>query len=265
VTLILGNDFVTEFVRLGIQLFGRRKFLMTPNLETTLRTAEKRYAELLEEYASCLNKQSVSQEALQLTHDVCGLLCSVLDRTARRYWDIHVAPLLSDDDRRKADIYFPIVPSVAGLDSTLGRWRWKNVREHHQPVYDYLLALQPFKMDSNAWMSVIKDLAIKGKHIDLVPQVRTERQRITVTTPGGGSVSWNPSGVRFGSGVWIGGAPVNPATQRIVPTPGLTENIDIWVGFLVADHNVNAAGLCNQACAEVRRIATEMTNMFGLS
>lgn len=236
---------------------------MTPNIEVTMKTADKRLSELLNEYDSCLHNKAVSPEALQLTHDICGLLRSVLDRSARRYWEVHVSPALSDVDRKAATIYFPVAKDLQSLDSILGRWRWKTVRDQHGAVYDYMLGQQAFSNQANAWLPIVDDLAVAGKHIDLSPQTKTEERRITVNGPGG-QVSWNPSGVTFGHGVFINGAPVNPTTQRIVPTVGVTERIETWVHFIVGEHNVNAAGLCKQACDGVRRIATEMTTKFGL-
>ena len=39
---------------------------------------------------------------MQLTHEVRERLRSVLDRVTRRYWEQHVAPSLSEDDRQAA-------------------------------------------------------------------------------------------------------------------------------------------------------------------
>ena len=185
----------------------------------------------------------------------------VVDST-RRYWDKHIAPSLSEADRKAANVYFPIAPDQGGLDSILGRWRWKTVRDDHEAIYVYLLALQPFVNEANKWLAVLNDLAVKGKHIDLVPQVRIEQRRVTVSGAGG-SVSWGP-GVTFGSGVSVMGAPINPATQRIEPTEGVTEKIETWVSFEIAEHRVNAAGFCKEACTKTRQIATEMADQFGL-
>jgi hypothetical protein len=237
---------------------------MTPNLEITLATADKRLAELLAEYDVCLYTKAVSPNALQLTHDICGLLRSVLDRTARLYFELHVSPSLTESDRKAAAVYFPITETVESMNSTLGRWRWKSIRHQHQPVCDFLLAKQPFVNPDFAWLNVLNDIAVAGKHIDLIPQTRTEERRTTVTRNGGGLVSYG-RGVTFGSGATIMGAPVDPRTQRIVPTESLVERIDVWVSFLIKDHNVDAGHFCKLACAGTRLIASEMTEKFGLS
>jgi hypothetical protein len=234
------------------------------NIATTLKRADEVLAELLAEYEKSLKAKEVSSKAMQLTHDLCTLCKSALDRIARRYWDLHVSPQLTEDERTKATIYFPAAEDQHGFDSTLGRWQWKSVRADHQPVYEYLLAQQPFSSGVNRWLGVISDLSVQGKHIDLVPQKRTEQKRTTVERAGG-AVSWNPDAVRFGGGVRIMGAPVNPATQQVAPTSDMTVRHETWVNFLIDGHNVNAAGLCKEACAQTRRIVEEMTDMFELS
>ena len=236
---------------------------MHPNIATSLDRADELLQDLLAEYEACLRSRAVSDRAVQLTHDVCERVRSVLDRVARRYWEVHISPAIAQDDRRIATVYFPVAKDIASMDSTLGRWRWKAVRDAHHPLYDYLLAQQPFSHASNNWLTVVNDLAVASKHIDLVPQTRSEERRTTVSGPGG-SVSWN-QGVTFGSGVSVMGAPVDPRTQRIVPTPGVVERVETWVAFIISTHNVNAAWLCREACAGTRRVATEMSDRFGLS
>jgi len=237
---------------------------MHSNLKISLDRADELLKELMTEYEKCLKAKEVSGRATQLTHEVCERLRSVLDRAAYLYWDQKVSPELTEEDRQRATIYFPIADKQNGFDSTLGRWRWQKIRNKHEPIYDFLLALQPFTSSSNRWLAVLADLANQGKHIDLVPQKRIEDRRITVERQGGGAVSWN-SGVQFGRGVSVMGAPIDPTTQRIVPTPGVTEKIETWVSFLIQEHNVNAAGFCKEACDKVRRIIVEMSERCALS
>ena len=169
---------------------------------------------------------------------------------ARRYWDIHISPHLSANDVSKVQIYFPIAPDLNGLNSVLGRWRWQSVVANHQALNAYLLNLQPFQRSENTWLAILNDISVKGKHIDLVPQTRREDTLTTVTGQDGGSVSWG-SGVTFGRGVSIMGAPIDPHTQRIVPTSGVTEAREIWVSFIIDGHGVNALGFCSDACRSI--------------
>jgi hypothetical protein len=232
------------------------------NIAGTLDRADELLRDLLAEYDKCLAGHNVSQRAIQLTHEVCERLRSVLDRTARQYWEQKVSPALPQADRDAATVYFPISDSQQSFDSTMGRWRWKAVRVQHQAIYDHLFALQPFIKAENRWLHVLNEMAVASKHIDLEPQARRDSKRVTVTR-GNSSVSWT-SGVSFGGGVAIMGAPIDPATQRIVPTPGVTESVELWVGFLIPQHGVNAAGFCSEACQKVRSIIDDVYSKFGL-
>jgi hypothetical protein len=239
------------------------RFSMYANLAVSLDRADELLKDLLAEFNKSLNEKKVSDRAIQLTHEICERLRSVLDRTARRYWDLRIKPQLSNEDQKAASVYFPIAADRQVFDSIFGRWRWKTVRDQHQAVHDYLLRIQPFTDAANRWLSILNDLTVQGKHIDLVPQKKTEERRITVTSATG-SVSWG-SGVTFGSGVSIAGAPIDPRTQRIVPTPGVTEKIETWVSFEIEGHGVNAYGFCQDACRDVRRIAREISDQFELA
>lgn len=236
---------------------------LNPNIAMSLDRADELLADLNREYDQSLKAQTASPRAVHLTHEVCERLRSVLDRLVRLYWENHIAPTLDSSEREKALIYFPVTKDQNSFASVLGRWRWAAVKAQHSSLEKFLLGIQPFHCPKNDWIRVLSELAAASKHIDLVPQKRTEERRITVTGQGSGSVSWGP-GVSFGSGVSIMGAPVDPITQRIVPTHGVTEKIDIWVSFLIDGYNVNALSFCADACTNVRRIAINMTTRFNL-
>jgi hypothetical protein len=276
------------------------------NIAVTLDSAEKNLKALLSEYEKSLSARTVSAEATDFTHQICTQLRSVLDRTAFRCWNLKVAPSLSENERNgaKSRIYFPGATSQASFDSTLGTWRLKQA--DHPDLHSYLLAQQPFASDKNKWLAVLFDLAVQGKHIDLVPQKRVESKTTTVTGPAGGAVSWGPGGIAFSGGSFgsggagisgggsirgggsisfgeggsitfgpegtrfagkmaVMGAPIDPLTQPIIPTPGHSQRVEIWVSFLIDGHGVDAGGFCKEACQETRRIVQEMTERFGLS
>ncbi len=261
------------------------------NLAASLDRADEILKDLLTEYDSCFHSRNVSARAVQLTHEVCEKLNGVLDRTARRYWELCIFPILTEKDRKWAKVYFPITKDKANLDSTMGRWCWNNVRTDHQALYDYLLSQQPFENTGNRWIPVIHDLAVNSKHIDLIPQTRHEEViRTTVIGRDGGSVSWGPGGmtingpkanIGFGPGggaicitsqgavfsgdVRVMGVPVDTNVQRPLPTAGVIAKVDVWVRFLISGHSDDAAELCRVACIGTRRIVTEMCSLFGLS
>jgi hypothetical protein len=51
---------------------------------------------------------------------------------------------------------------------------------------------------------------------------------------------------------------------KIVPTPGVTQTVEIWVGFEIEGYGVNALGFCQSALKSVTAIVSEMHGRFSL-
>ena len=236
---------------------------MNANIEACLERADELTAELEAEYISCLAAKEVSARAKQLTHEVAERLRSALDRMARVYWDQKIRPSLPDEEHEKAVVYFPIVNNDHALDSTLGRWRWKSVQADHASLHGYLRATQPYVDQNAVWLRILSEVATEGKHVDLIPQTKTV-QRHTVIKSGLGMVLFGP-GVKFGNGVSIMGAPVDPKTQRIVPTPGVKEEITDWVSFQISGYGVEALDFLKSATQNTRKLVQEFWTTFSLS
>ena len=233
------------------------------NIQASMARADELLTELGQEYATSLRTKQVRPRAIQLTHEVCERLRSVLDRLARRYWAIHIAPSLELADRKAAQIYFPICDDLRQFDSLLGRWRWKSVKGSHQDISAFLLNLQKFTNPTNHWLSVLHEITVQGKHIDLIPQSRQEQGRITVSSAKA-SVSWDPNLVSFGPGVTVAGAFLDPRTQRIIPTLGVEEIVQIWTSFRIQGYDLDALEFCASACVRVKEIAATMSDKFKL-
>jgi hypothetical protein len=168
-----------------------------------------------------------------------------------------MAPHLSQEDKIAAVVYFPAAHHQQNFDSYFGRWRWKSVRDNHQPVYDYLLAQQAFTNVRNKWLPVLRDLANK-EHIDLVPQKQTnvrrdtlEIGRISILGPGTGAIRLTPQGVTF--------------SGTVRPSGSFATRVEVWTDFKIEGHDVRAIEFCKTSCRESRRIIQEMTDKFGLS
>ncbi len=237
---------------------------MDPELESMLDRADELIRDLEAEYKNCLKAQNVSERAKNLTHEVLEKLKNVLDHTMRRAWRKYIAPNLLERDRERVLVYFPIASDLHSFRSILGRANKGNVDKVHKNPYSFLLKKQPFSSKENQWLELLAKIAPEGKHVELIPQKRTETRRITVSGPGGGSVSWDQSAVKFGAGVSVVGAPIDPRTQRIVPTPGVTEQVEIWVSFIFDSYGVNALGFCKEACQKTRVLIKEMLDVLQL-
>jgi len=58
------------------------------------------------------------------------------------------------------------------------------------------------------------------------------------------------------------GAPVNPLTQNIEPTPGVESKTETWVSFMFEDSDVNVIALCSKSIEESERIINDFFSLF---
>ena len=105
-----------------------------------------------------------------------------------------------------------------------------NLQEKNVEIFDYMESIQPYHPETS-WLADFSEVTNDIKHQHLTPQTRIDTIRFESSREDN-SVSWNPSAVRFGTGVFINGAPVNPSTQMPIQTPETTLKKEIWVNFL---------------------------------
>jgi len=55
-----------------------------------------------------------------------------------------------------------------------------------------------------------------------------------------------------------------PETQRIKPTAGVTEKVEIGVSFGLKGNGINALGFCKEVCQKTRNLVEEMVDTFEL-
>jgi hypothetical protein len=233
---------------------------MDAELESMLDRADELIGNLEDEYKNCLKNKNVTNRAQNITHEVLEKLKHSLDHVMRGAWDKHISPHLSEKDRNRARVYFPIVNDLQHFHSTLSRGAMKDLDKVHKELYDFLLEKQPFSSNDNNWLELLAEIAAEGKHIKLAPQSLIETRRISVSGRGG-EVSWDKSSVTFGKGVSILGAPIDPSTQRIVPNPDVIEKEEIWVTFVLDDYGLNALALCKEISEKTRALIEEMDNI----
>jgi hypothetical protein len=110
-------------------------------------------------------------------------------------------------------------------------------------LYKAIETGQPYK-PGYVWIGHLAVLTRENKHHRLTPQIRDETRVVQVGMLGGGAVQYRPQqagkgGVRFGVGVSIGGVPIDPATQRPVPSPTQTVVERIYVDWQFDDPRVS--------------------------
>lgn len=193
-------------------------------------------------YNASLHVQNISDDLLVEIKDYLGNLRSALDYI----WN------------KISSGYFPIANSSADFSAKISSidQKYSNTIQQYQ---DY---------SPNSWIRCFSLFRNKNTHITLVPQKRTETQRIKSTHVGGGSVSWDPNSVRFGSGVYINGAPVNPLTQMPINTPDTIITKEIWVDFIFDGtaissdfpQNVSALPFLKKCLEMVPKIISDVEN-----
>lgn len=217
-------------------------------MNALLQRADAQLASIKAMYEKSLHEKQVDDALRVDIKNLCENLRSALDYVAHDIREKH-CPSASTTDR----FYFPILPNAATFSQKAAQW-FPGLPTAAPDVYAFLESVQPYQ-NRFAWLGLFNRLNNENKHGDLVEQSRTETHQINVTTQGGGSVSWNPQSVRFGPGVFIGGVPVNPATQMPVSHPSQTVQRVIWVDFRFSGIDASALGLLSDSAKGVRTIA----------
>lgn len=234
--------------------------VMDSEIKSQIDRAKELFDELRVSCEHDLQSQMVSDKTKNLTQEVLVKMRSVFDQSMYKFFETEIAPTLKKTEIYKARVYFPIVSDKSSLESVLGRGKMTRLNQTHPAVYAFIESVQPYNK-SYEWLSQFSKFA-NEKHIRLTPQKRFEQERITVTNQSGGSVSWSTKNVKFGSGVRIMGAPVDPSTQNIVPTPEVMSRRDVWISFMLEDSGINSLALCKRAIEEGEQIISHFFGLF---
>jgi hypothetical protein len=216
-----------------------------------LAKAEQQFGQIMKDYEAALHLQAIGAPLRVEIKNYCENLRSVLDYLAHGIRE-NYCPKANPKDR----FYFPIFPDEKQFSSQTGKW-FPALKESAATVWKALEHCQPYQ-SGYVWLGQFNRVNNENKHGALVAQTRNEVTVVKADIAGGGSVSWNPSNVRFGSGVSIGGVPVNPSTQMPVPDLRLNVTKTVWVDFRFEDIGVSAIGLLRDALAGVKEIRTAL-------
>jgi len=218
------------------------------DINALLDRAEHQLRVIAKEYDSSLHAQSIAAPLRVDIKNLCENLRSVLDYLAHDIRDKYCASAKSSDR-----FYFPILPDATQFSARVSQW-FPGLQATAPAVWAELEKSQPYQA-GNAWLGHFNKINNENKHGSLVAQTRQEvASRIEAKIAGGGAVSWDPKSVRFGSGVFIGGVPVNPATQMPVPDPRLNVVKTVWFDFFFDGIGVSALGLLRESTNGIKAI-----------
>lgn len=221
------------------------------SISALLARADRDIQKIEAEYNSSLHNKSVSADLKIDVKNLCENLRSVLDYLAHEMRET-CCPSARLNDR----FYFPILPDRRQFESQMSRW-YPDLDNACPDLWNYLESIQAYHSD-NSWLGNFNRLNNENKHADLVEQTRTETQEVRVSMTGGGQVSWNPGAVKFGSGVFIGGVPVDPRTQMPVSHPSQKVEKIIWIDFTFAGIGVSALHLLKQSTEGIKNISAKV-------
>lgn len=230
---------------------------MNEDFNSQLERAKELRKELYDSIKRDLESRIISGKTRNLTQEILVKLRNVLDQTMHSFFEKEIFPNLTKKTK-KIKVYFPIVYKREDFTSSLNKSLIVDLDKTHPTIFAYLESIQPYNSNMS-WLGILSRYS-NERHVKLTPQKRIEVRRTTVKS-NGGSVSWG-SGVRFGKGISIMGAPVNPMTQDIEPTKGVESKKEIWVSFVFEDSNVNVLGLCDKSIEESEKIIKNFCSLF---
>ena len=218
------------------------------DITALLGRAEQQLEAIAKEYDSSLHAQEIAAPLRVDIKNLCENLRSVLDYLAHDIRDKYCTSAKSSDR-----FYFPILPDATQFSARTNQW-FPGLQVAAPAAWAELERWQPYQA-GNAWLGHFNKINNENKHGSLVAQTRQEvASRVEARISGGGAVSWDPRSVHFGSGVCIGGVPVNPATQMPVPDPRLNVVKTVWFDFFFDGIGASALTLLRESVNGIKAI-----------
>lgn len=218
------------------------------SIEALVRKSRDTLSDLKRAYEASLHAKAISEGLKVDIKNIFENLRSCLDYLAHEILE-GCCPQSRPPDR----LYFPIRKSRQEFDQVIKK-DFPNIEKTRKAVYDFLESLQPY---NDPWIGEFNQLNNENKHQDLVEQTRTESRHVTVSGPGGGSVSWG-SGVTFGHGVSVMGVPIDPKTQLPISNTSVKTEIVTWVDFRFCENNKSAVQFVEDSINSVEKIYLEL-------
>jgi hypothetical protein len=207
-------------------------------------------------YEETLAEKQVSAKLRAQIKNVVENQRSALEYIARAIVDQH--------GKAGAKAYYPITRHPKDFPATFGH-TLPGVSD--STIRDAIEARQPYQAGYE-WLGHLATLTNTNKHERLTPQKRDETRRVRVDT-GAGSVEYVPyqegkGGVTFGPGVFMGGVPVDPGTQRPVPSPTQTVTETVYVDWLFEDPHVSVLATLERIQSSLPALIDDVLTASGL-
>jgi hypothetical protein len=221
------------------------------DIAALLTKAEQQLVDIMKEYDASLHAKTIHAALKVEIKNYCENLRSVLDYLAHG-----IREKYCPSENPKDIFYFPITPDVKQFTGQVAR-SYPGLQNANVAVWNALEKCQPYQPNC-VWLGHLSKVNNENKHGALVAQERHETEQVKADFSSG-SVSWNPAQVRFGSGVRIGGVPVDPSTQLPVANDRLKVTKTTWVDFHFQGIGVSAIALLRDALPGVKAINAALT------
>lgn len=220
---------------------------MLPDVQVLIDEASEQLETVRALYDDSLQKKKVPPRLKVTIKNLLENQRSALEYLARQITEKH-------GNKGSAYVYWPVAPTATKFDATMDQ-KMPGVRKAKKGIATAVGKYQRYQPGCE-WLGHLVTLTNENKHQRLTAQTRTETRRRSV---GGGAVSWDPSAVTFGSGVWLAGEPVNPVTQRTASTVET-----IYVDWLFDDLGVSALRTLEEIQTKLVPAVHDVSSVAGL-
>jgi hypothetical protein len=204
--------------------------------EELVRHAERKLAEIRQQYERSLNRQRIRATLLVDIKNFFENLRSALDFSARGVFDQY-----GSSARAKQNVYFPYATASQSQSEFEKSGRIETcipgLTASRPDIVKLLLDMQHFGSLGNGWLPDFMALTNENKHQKLTPQVRRETKELRVSGGGASMTLSQGASISVGSGasISVGGAMIRGGQTIDVNNPpvmdGGRSEVVSWVSF----------------------------------
>ena len=131
---------------------------MDKDIKSQIERAKKLFGELKASCKKDLENKSISDDTKNLTPEILQKMRGLLDQSLYSFFEKNIAPKLSENEKGKARIYFPITAKKENLKSILGWGKMTNLETDYPKVFNFLDSIQPYNKGYE-WLGEFNEFA----------------------------------------------------------------------------------------------------------
>lgn len=236
---------------------------MNSDFQAQIDRTKELYDELEGFYYSDLKNQMISTDTRNRVQEILVKNRRVFDQAMQKFFDEKIAPNLTNQEIKKAKIYFPIAEEENGLKSQLGMAKIKNPEKNFPKVYAYLKSIQTSNKKYE-WLDTLREKSNEG-HKRLTPVAKVgdnylvlkNKLRIGEKVKNMTITNSNIGGVPVKELEFKGNAPFSP-----VPIdPALNPAIE-WAKICFEGTEIDILEFCKKVITEIEVIISDFLQLF---